>query len=194
MYESEHGPSTDDELNLLVAGKNYGWPFVAGYQDDRSYVYANYSASAPNPCASLPFDPFGGPPSVPRQKETDWHHPDFMPPLKTFFTVERDYNFAARGNAVIGASGIDVYASSAIPGWANSVLIASLAKGAIFRVKLSADGTSVVGNPVAYFIAKNRYRDVAISPDGRTIFATVDNWGNSENPGAILAFTYQGVQ
>ena len=36
MYESEHGPSTDDELNLLVAGKNYGWPFVAGYQDDRS--------------------------------------------------------------------------------------------------------------------------------------------------------------
>ena len=39
LYSSEHGPSTDDELNLIAAGGNYGWPHVAGYRDDRVYVF-----------------------------------------------------------------------------------------------------------------------------------------------------------
>ncbi|MEZ4720918.1 MAG: PQQ-dependent sugar dehydrogenase [Flavobacteriales bacterium] len=30
-YISEHGASSDDELNLLVAGANYGWPLVTGF-------------------------------------------------------------------------------------------------------------------------------------------------------------------
>lgn len=33
IYSSEHGPTTDDELNILDAGRNYGWPTVAGYCD-----------------------------------------------------------------------------------------------------------------------------------------------------------------
>ena len=37
LYESEHGPSTDDEVNLIEGGRNYGWPNVAGYRDDKSY-------------------------------------------------------------------------------------------------------------------------------------------------------------
>ena len=35
LYASEHGPSSDDEVNLITAGKNYGWPHVAGFRDDR---------------------------------------------------------------------------------------------------------------------------------------------------------------
>lgn len=30
LYESEHGPSAHDEINLIKAGGNYGWPVVVG--------------------------------------------------------------------------------------------------------------------------------------------------------------------
>jgi hypothetical protein len=200
-------------LPLVVAGRRWSsrkttWPIEAWTSFRRRSFRcassppsgcsnANYSASSPEPCRSLNFNPFGGPASTPQQKETAWSHPDFTPPLKTFFTVDGSYDMRGLGNAVIAPSGIEVYKATgagAIPGWANSVLITSLFKDAIFRVKLSADGTAAVGNPVAYFREKNRYRDVTVSPDGRTIFVSTDNWGVSTHPGAILAFTYQGNQ
>ena len=31
---TEHGPSTDDELQVLEAGKNYGWPLIHGFCDE----------------------------------------------------------------------------------------------------------------------------------------------------------------
>ncbi|MEX2380137.1 MAG: PQQ-dependent sugar dehydrogenase [Vicingaceae bacterium] len=31
LYSSEHGPTTDDEINIITKGGNYGWPDVHGY-------------------------------------------------------------------------------------------------------------------------------------------------------------------
>jgi PQQ-dependent dehydrogenase (s-GDH family) len=93
LYAAEHGPKTDDEINHIQAGKNYGWPHIAGYKDDQAYVYGNWSASSPTPCGSLEFSNYDLPPSVPQQQESAWDHPDFVPPLKSLFVVPDDFNF-----------------------------------------------------------------------------------------------------
>ncbi|NRF39434.1 sorbosone dehydrogenase family protein [Pedobacter foliorum] len=36
LYESEHGPNNDDEVNIILKGRNYGWPEVEGYCDGNS--------------------------------------------------------------------------------------------------------------------------------------------------------------
>lgn len=44
LYSSEHGPSTDDEINIIEKGRNYGWPNVAGYCDgtgEQTFCLAN---------------------------------------------------------------------------------------------------------------------------------------------------------
>ena len=37
IYISEHGPSSDDEINRLVPGENYGWPEVGGATAEKGY-------------------------------------------------------------------------------------------------------------------------------------------------------------
>ncbi|MDH4065491.1 MAG: PQQ-dependent sugar dehydrogenase [Acidobacteriota bacterium] len=203
LYASDHGPSTDDEVDLIVPGKNYGWPHVAGFQDDQSYVYANWSASTPTPCSALTFDNLHPPASVAQYKESAWRHPDFVAPIATLFTVPAGYDFAAFGNATVAPAGLEVYAASAIPTWANSILVTGMRTGAVYRLKLDGDGTGVVGAPTEYFRAANRYRDLAVSPDGRRIFLVTDSKGITldasgrrtetlANPGAVLELTYTG--
>jgi PQQ-dependent dehydrogenase (s-GDH family) len=215
LYESEHGPNTDDEINLIRPGGNYGWPHVAGYRDDQSYAYANWSASRGIPCASLTFTPYPEiPPSVPVQKESEWNHPDFTPPIQTFHTVPTGYNFKNPKCAerelyyqcwpTVAPSSLAVYtAKNGIPGWRHSLLMPSLKHGTVYRIQLNAAGTAVVGDPDEHEYLKtvNRYRDVTIGPDGLTLFIATDVEGNTqdrsgkpatgvENPGAILEFRY----
>lgn len=42
VYISEHGPSSDDELNIISANRNYGWPSVNGLCDSPAEIqYCN---------------------------------------------------------------------------------------------------------------------------------------------------------
>ena len=36
LYSSEHGPDSDDEINIIEKGRNYGWPEVKGFCDENS--------------------------------------------------------------------------------------------------------------------------------------------------------------
>jgi PQQ-dependent dehydrogenase (s-GDH family) len=215
LYESEHGPNTDDEVNLIRAGRNYGWPHVAGYRDNQSYAYANWSASKGVSCQSLTFTSYPAvPPSVPVQQESAWSHPDFTPPIQTFHTVPTGYDFknpkcAARQLyyqcwPTVAPSSLAVYsAKNGIPGWDHSLLMPSLKHGTVYRIQLDAAGTAVVGEPdeTEHFKTVNRYRDVTMRPDGQALFVITDLGGNTqdqsgrpaaavENPGAILEFRY----
>ena len=201
LYAAEHGPSTDDEVNLMEAGKNYGWPHVAGFNDDRGYVFANWSGSAPAPCASLKFDNLNPPAPVPIVKESAWQHSDAVAPLATFFTVPAGYDLAAQGSATIAPGGLEAYTSTAIPGWRSSLLVTGMRTGTVYRMKLNDIGTAVTEPPLEYFRRPNRYRDIAVAPDGRRIFVVTDSFGSVldeqwrrtealAEPGALLEFTY----
>jgi PQQ-dependent dehydrogenase (s-GDH family) len=200
LYESEHGQDTDDEVNRIDAGRNYGWPLIAGYRDDQYYTYANWSASTPTPCADLTYGR-DVPSTVPRTKESEVNLPDFAPPLQTFFTVPTGYDTRTLGNATAALAGLDVYASPAIPGWNPSILVAGMASGTIYRVSLSGGDAA----PLTYFKAQDRYRDIAIAPDGRRIYVVTDAHGrtvtttgepsvNLAHAGALLEFTYTGAR
>jgi PQQ-dependent dehydrogenase (s-GDH family) len=208
LFDSEHGESIDDEVNLVVPGGNYGWPLIAGYQDDQSYVYANWSASSPQPCASLTFSVFNPPASVPRQTESAAQVENFKPPAKTFFTVPNTYDLRTLGNATSAPAGMKVYTSRAIPGWHDSLLLTTMISGVVFRMPLTENPKSQdpnpksqVGTPVAYFKTGNRYRDIVVAPDGVRIFVVTDTEGRTvgpsgalvrelANPGALLEFRY----
>jgi hypothetical protein len=175
-------------------------------------VYGDWSASAGIPCASLTFSDFEIPDPVPQLNESTFNDPAFVAPLGTFSTVDNGYNFRdprCQGNyficwPTVAPSSLDYYPGGhAIPGWGESLLMPTLKDGTVYRLPLSADGKSV-GEPVALFRTVNRYRDVAISPDGTTIFVATDPSGLTRdldgrptdqlaNPAAILVFHYTGA-
>ena len=214
LYADEHGPKTDDDINLIQAGKNYGWPRVAGYNDNSAYVYGEWASSSSPSCGSLSYSDYTIPASVPQYQESLYSHPDFTPPIKTLYTVANGYNFqdpACSGNYFIcwpttAPSSLDIYTkgTGGIPGWANSLLITSLKRGSVLRYKLSADGLTIPGSEVEYWNTTNRFRDIAINSNGTEFYVITDNSGATsgpssgytttlDNPGQILKFTYTGI-
>lgn len=199
LYSSEQGPKSDDEINIIRAGGNYGWPHVAGHRDDRAYVYANWSAA--DDCPSLTYESYRIPEEVPRSAETEWSHPAFVPPIATFYTVDDGHDFRdAKCSAApficwptIAPAGLEVHD--------GALLVPSLKDGTVYRLRLSADGERVT-EVTPLFTTTNRYRDTAVSPDGTTVFVATDSRGVTrapsgaptrtlEHPGAILAFRYE---
>ncbi|WP_299383516.1 PQQ-dependent sugar dehydrogenase [uncultured Lacinutrix sp.] len=200
LYNSEHGAKVDDELNKVIAGKNYGWPEIAGYYDNMAYAYCNWSSlgggcnagdfsdhNCPNGVTAFTeFESFpSGPPS------------DFQPPIGTYnSTTDVDPSGGFLSWPSIAPSSIDIHETGNIPCWDRSLLIPSLKRGTIFRAKLTPDGNDVVGDYYEELHSSDdRYRDIAISPDGLTIYAVTDNSGGTSGPssGGFVTITNPGV-
>jgi len=183
LYSDEHGPFSDDEINIIEGGRNFGWPNVIGWCDGNyngrttgGYTIVNEQAN----CTLL------------NAKE----------PLRSLFPVSSP---PSGGDNMlwpsVGHSGSDFYGSASIPGWQNSLLIANLKKGTVARYKLSNNGQSIISDTIHYFRGLGRFRDIVVSPDGLKIYVACDSSGSTSgptgnvtttpaNPGSILEFTY----
>jgi PQQ-dependent dehydrogenase (s-GDH family) len=207
LYECEHGPYSDDELNLIEPNANYGFPLVAGLAD------GNYNGAAVGFGTGVPL-------IASEQSNATAIGTMYRDPLKAFFpesnanirNIYQNYvnntipvnNYYLSWNS-IAPSGIDFYNSTAIPGWQNSILIASLKRRRVYRVQLNAAGTGVVSDTLPFFANMGRFRDIAISPDGTKIYVSCDSEGQTSGPtagttidppnkGSILEFSYTPQQ
>ena len=204
LYEVEHGPASDDEFNIIQAGGNYGWPNVAGFIDDQAYTYINWSEAPEGVDTNT--DPL--PDDVPQFAESDFEG-EMIDPIATYFTVEDGYEFGQICGYIcdptVAPSSVLYYEAGedGIAEWDNSILIPTLKHGTLYVQHLSEDGMEADGLPEAWLSTQNRYRDVIVSPDGRSVFIATDAFGSAaqkfgeglntsvlHNPGSILMFTY----
>ncbi|HEY4155201.1 MAG TPA: PQQ-dependent sugar dehydrogenase, partial [Puia sp.] len=179
LYNSEHGDKSDDEVNVISAGRNYGWPKVAGMCDD------NYNDTDANPNND----------KLANQTIHNEHSfcsaNNVAEPLFSFFNVNGS---AVPSSGVsnytwptIAPSSIDYYDKMYIPGWKNSLLVTSLKLG-MYRLKLKTDGLSVDSSSTAQitdtiaYLHEYRIRDLAIAPTGDTIFLAIDSSGSTSGP------------
>lgn len=211
LYSGENGSATDDEINQIVAGKNYGWPYIAGLQDNKKYQYKNWSSASP--CSGSgnnePECATNTPSGARVMNETDTTLPNFQTPMKTLFTPPGSIACSWLSNPTVAPSSVDFYGwSYKIPGWQNSVLLTTLKEGTIFRFKLNAAGTAFVNmsngfDTARYFREENRFRDIAIGRDGITFYLVTDSVGQTSGPtggsttvlnnhGSILVYKYTG--
>jgi trimeric autotransporter adhesin len=231
IYGSSHGPMSDDEINIMEASKNYGHPLVIGYSADGNYNEAkagpvggslpllSATGEADNVVAinALPFgsgykDPIYSFYPVPKGSTTTCSPGVNSPFAASVCNVQDVYrNCGGTSNNNYwkseAPSGMGIYTQPVIPGWKNSLLLASLKWGRMVRVRLNSTGTGIQQtngvDTIPYFKSQNRYRDMAVAPDGKDIFiindkSTSTSGPSQDNPGTIncggcvVKYTFMG--
>lgn len=216
LFSSEHGPNTDDEVNSIESGRNYGWPYIAGDTDEVNYQYVNWSSTPANCGTAFNENPYQVPTgaTVTQEKNAPASVKSiFRKPLVKAYTVCTPLPASqceiANGwlkYPTIAPSSVEFYhlnSGRGIPNWYPSLLVPTLRTGTLFRYKLNAAKDMIIGDSIQYFKSVNRYRDIVVSPDGK-IFIITDSIGSTSGPsgssqtdmtnkGAILVFEYAGV-
>tara|TARA_B100000579_G_scaffold434752_1_gene456357 strand:+ start:24337 stop:25662 length:1326 start_codon:yes stop_codon:yes gene_type:complete len=163
IYSSEHGPSNDDELNILTSGGNYGWPNVQGYCDNQwvDYYYAGDLSNS--------------------YTETDYCEDNNITDA-----------IWSSGSSTIATSDIIWYDNSAIPEFEETLLMTVLKDKMLVRFTLSEDanGEMEVDGYTEFFNNEwGRLRDICISPDGKIYLATNGYSWPSQGPNEIIELT-----
>ncbi|UAY52794.1 PQQ-dependent sugar dehydrogenase [Ferruginibacter albus] len=209
LYGSEQGPATDDEINLIESGKNYGWPRVAGKLDNGWYRYFSWGASGS--CNSYSGECSSQQVTTGIQEST-FSDPNYKDPIFDMYpnTPAGGVNCNWLANPTVAPSSIAYYYfPNKIPNWGNSLLIPTLKTSALLRLKLDAAGTGIVTgtDTIEYFknsSALNRLRDIVIANDGITFYLLTDSVGSTSGPssgsdggvtdrGGIIMYKYTGT-
>lgn len=195
LYGSSHGPFSDDEINVIERGKNYGHPLVIGYSNDGN---VNGTTAGAAPGMNPPH-----PSSCPLITDeavnaaaigASYKDPLFSayPSSPAFPSITNLWNTTAGANAYWpseGWSGLDFYPHTLIPGWKRSLIAASLKWGRLVRLQLDTSGTATgptksAADTISYFGSTNRFRDLTFSPDGKDIYVVLDRSLSTSGPSA----------
>lgn len=187
VYNTEHGDFTDDEINPLYPGMNYGFKNVHGYHHDDNFPgEADFIASyTPHPLIlndSL-VEPFYSWCAVPKPENTKDN--------STWCTVAPSDGM--------------YYADTTIPSLYNTILVTTLktsdlVTSGLYVFHLNEDkktlrpSTKKQPNPRRLFVEDNpfngRLRDIATNHDGTKLFLITNNFNNE--PNRIIVYTYLG--
>lgn len=181
LYSSEQQDMSDDEVNIIEKGRDYGWPLVSGYSDGNydGWKLANMTVVSE------------------KQDSIDYN---LRAPIYTLYTAANPGPLYGTNNntwPTVACSSIEVYENFTIPKWNRSLLVPSLKAGQMFRLKLSDDGktvTDITSIQAMNLYNKARLRDLCVSPDGLKIYVSCDmSSQNSAYQGKILEYKYSGT-
>lgn len=137
LWVNEHGAQGGDELNLSLAGQNYGWP-LASYSQE-------YGSTTPVGTTSLA---------------------GMQLPVSYWLTRDGSA-FTGGSQSSIAPSGMAIYSGDKFPEFQGNVFLGALAGTALWRVVLGgADGKIEVFRERLLASRGERIRDVRVGPDG----------------------------
>lgn len=110
LWISEHGAQGGDEINRVLAGRNYGWPLASFSQE--------YQTTRPV-----------GPPTLPGME----------PPVWVWETITGEPFSGSGFKSSIAPAGMAFYTGNAVPQWRGHLFVTALAGTALWRLTLSGN-------------------------------------------------------
>jgi len=188
VYEIEHGDRTDDEINILESGRNYGWKNVRGFKSDNNY-----------PGEKAFVDTF---------KNNKWIPNDsLMDPIFVWCKSPLPASNNYLDWCTVAPSDAYYYNLQGIPAWQNSLLVVTLKNGIysdqqLYDIKLTEDGKKIstdaadIPNPTLWFgedqKANGRLRDLTFNPKGNVLYL-INNGGNTRDKITVYTYTNEGI-
>lgn len=185
LFSSEQMDKTDDEINIIEAGKNYGWDKVSGYCDGNVNGYKIGQTASANEGAFC----------IPANNHREPIFTTFTGTAAEMPTINSSPNSQW---PTIASSSIAFYYQTKIPDWNKSILISSLKQDRVYRIKPDNAGTGTLTlangfDTVSYFRGDgNRIRRITIAPGGLKFYVARDA-GAAINGGTIMEYSYTGV-
>lgn len=136
LWTSEHGPQGGDEVNLTLAGRNYGWPIISYGQEYGTLTQVGEGTAKAG----------------------------MEQPLTYWEEIDGSTWTPGTQKSSIAPSGMAFYTADALPDWKGNLFIGALAGTALWRLTLN--GNTVVSRERLLADRGERIRDVRQGPDG----------------------------
>jgi glucose/arabinose dehydrogenase len=136
LWTSEHGPQGGDEVNLTLAGRNYGWPVISYGQEYGTLTQVGEGTAKAG----------------------------MEQPLTYWEKIDGSVWTPGTAKSSIAPSGMAFYTADKLPAWTGNLFVGALAGTALWRLTL--DGNTVTSRERLLADRGERIRDVRQGPDG----------------------------